>query len=123
MMCKFCEGILDEDKEVTWSMRSTMADDNICEFVNGNNCDSCHGDCMMYFELYGYKSNNGAYVGVSYRQEMRDVNREKVIISPFSETIQFNYCPFCGEQMSEDLREIDKYYDHQICVYDKDKIY
>ena len=117
-MCKFCEALTDRTKEIVWEVRSTMADDNVCDFVNGDNCDVCNG-CNMSFNLYGYNYDNNIHVGVSYSQELTSKNRTKVIIKPFSEGIQWNYCPICGKQISSTVQDFDDYYDHQIRINDK----
>lgn len=118
-MCKFCENVTNREKEIVWNVRSTYADDNICEFVNDKNCSSCDR-CEMYFNLTGYEHNNNIYVGVGYNQKISSLQGEEVIIRPFSETIHFNYCPFCGNKISKDMIEFEKMYNCQIEVKDKE---
>jgi len=119
-MCEFCENITNRDKEIIWNVRSTYADDNICEFVNDNNCSVCEG-CFMHFKLSGYKSyDEDIYVGVEYNQELTSSDGKKVYVRPFSETIQFNYCPICGKQISKNIKEFGKYYSNQISINDSE---
>jgi hypothetical protein len=113
-MCQFCENIKDE--KFTWQVRSTYADDNICEFVNGNDCDICSG-CKTWFNLTGYDYKGNTYVGVTYNQILSNGETD-VIIRPFSESIQFNYCPFCGQQISKEVLDFKDFHLHQISIDD-----
>lgn len=119
MMCKFCESLTDNTKEIIWSVRSTYADDNICEFVNGDNCFNC-GRCEMYFTIDGYTIDDDTYVSIAYNQKITSPTKEEVVIRPFSEGIQFNYCPICGKRISKNIREFDKYYELIIEIKDED---
>jgi len=112
-MCDFCENITNDNKEISWSVRSTYADDNICDFVNGSSCTACDG-CIMSFKLDGYTIDENTYVGVSYTQEITSSSGEKAIIRPFSETAQFNFCPFCGKQISKTINDFSKEYSIEI---------
>lgn len=108
-MCEFCEALKNRNKKIIWNLRSTYADDNVCEFVNGNECSAC-AKCDMHFDLTGYYDNDGDIrVGVGYNQEITSSKGDNVIIRPFSEPIQFNYCPVCGQQISSNLLNFDKY--------------
>lgn len=120
-MCEFCESLIDKTKEITWHVRSRYANDNICEFVTENNCDKCIGcNNKQWFVLSGIKYEDGlVYVGIEYNQELINKNGTKVFIRPFSENIQFNFCPICGKQISQEIKDWDKYYDHQITIDDK----
>ena len=101
-MCDFCSNIKNRNKEIIWLVRSTYADDNVCEYVNNKNCENCKG-CNMHFKLSGYEYDGNTYVGVEYCQVITPNNSEDVIIRPFSESVQFNYCPFCGKQISKNI--------------------
>lgn len=118
-MCEFCDSIDDRDKEIIWEVKSTYADHNICEFVNDSTCSAC-GGCKMYFTLNGHKYKDDIYVSVEYKQTLKSIEGEEVIISPFSEGIQFNFCPICGKQISQNIKEWDKYHGHQITIDDND---
>lgn len=118
-MCEFCESITNKNKEILWQVRSTYADDNVCNYVNGEDCNRCKG-CKMYFKLSGTNYNENTYVGVTYMQQIMSENDTKVIINPFSEGIQFNYCPFCGKQISENIKDFKDYYNCNIEIRDKE---
>ena len=106
-MCEFCEGV--NNKDFTWNVRSTMADNNICEYVNGDNCEGCN-ECNMRFGLVKYISNENTYISVDYNQTLSDIDGNEVVISPFSEGIRINYCPFCGDSVSRDKKEFEDLY-------------
>lgn len=112
-MCDFCDSLIDNTKSIIWQVRSTYADDNINEFL-----DSYEEVCLFKLNSHLYKDN--VYVGVEFKQEIL-TNRddvEKIIISPFSEAIQFNFCPICGMQISKDIKDFGRYYEHQIYIED-----
>lgn len=117
-MCEFCDSLTDNTKKITWQVRSTYADDNICEFVNDENCDVCEG-CKMWFKIDGYDYDGNAFIGITYNQELTSTDGKQVIIRPFSESIQFNFCPICGKQISKEVKEFEKYYQHQISIDEK----
>lgn len=110
-MCDFCDAIPNSSKKIVWSVRSTFADDNISESLGDDYLED-----FSYFKLYGYKYEDNTYVGIDYRQELSKSGRDVVIISPFSETIQFNFCPICGKQISKDIKEFKDYSEHYISV-------
>lgn len=117
-MCQFCETLTDGNKEIVWSARSTMADDNITDIISerGQIVEE-----LSKFEIYGYEREGKTFVGIQYREEMVLQNKEKVIISPFSETIQFNFCPICGKQISDEVKKFGDYYVGQISIYEKEQ--
>lgn len=55
-------------------------------------------------------------MGIDYRQELSKSGKETVVISPFSETIQFNFCPICGKQISDTVKEFKDYPDYYISI-------
>ena len=117
-MCEFCESLNDNKKEIVWSVRSTMVDDNICEIVNNDQC-SCCGDCSQKFVINGYIfDDENQFISLKYFQEVSS-DKEKVIIHPFSEAIQFNFCPFCGEQISKTIKPFENNFEHQIHISEK----
>ena len=107
MMCTFCENKTNY-KELSWLMRNTGADDNICEFVKEMNCDICDG-CSdeASFQLITINIDKDFYIGTSFYQKIKSSNGEYVVINPFSEKIHINFCPFCGKNISEKLIEFD----------------
>ena len=118
-MCEFCDSLKDKNKQITWQLRSTYADNNICEFVNDTTCSLCNG-CQMGFSLKVFNYEGNAYVGVEYKQVIKSRGGEEVVIWPFSESIQFNFCPVCGDQLSKKLKHWREYFHHQICVEDRE---
>ena len=114
-MCEFCEALKDETKEINWSVRSSYADDNICEFVNEENCQYCNG-CQEGFTVDAYDYKGNTKVCITYSKTVGTKDGKEVIVRPFSEGIQWNYCPICGEQISKEILDFDKYYDHQISI-------
>lgn len=107
-MCEFCESLVDTNKKINWMVRSTFADDNIVEIIN--DCGKVVKD-ISNFEIYGYTHENKAFFGIGYRQEIGIEDKDTVIISPFSETIQINYCPICGQQISDKLITPEEYFE------------
>lgn len=116
-MCKFCDVLTSttHKEKISWSVRSTFADDNIIETLENDHCVAWMEDCAD-FKLKSYTHEGNTFVGVEYRQELTKKNREKVIISPFSETIQFNFCPICGKQISNTVKDFKDYYNSQISI-------
>lgn len=105
-MCEFCESLVDTNKKINWMVRSTFADDNIIEIINDN--ERIESD-VSDFEIYGYTREDKAFLGIGYRQEIDIEGKDTIIISPFSETIQINYCPICGQQISDKLIKPEEY--------------
>lgn len=116
-MCEFCESLIDNRKEVIWNVRSTYADHNICEYINDNNCGACNR-CEMEFILKGYKYNEDIYVSAEYNQVVFDNEGNEVVVRPFTEGMQWNFCPVCGKQVSKNIKTFDKYYHNQIEIRD-----
>lgn len=101
-MCKFCEALLN-GKTIEWSERSFVADDNFCEAVCNDNCDGCSGCDETGFALTSYVSNGKVYVSVEYYRSAYGTT-----IHPFSESMPFNFCSFCGEQLSKNVEEFNE---------------
>ena len=113
-MCKFCEN-LTNDSEISWLLRNTGADDNICDYENVD-CDECSGCSNMEFGIQGYDIKGNAHVAISFYQKVLLFTENEIVIHPYSETIQFNYCPFCGKQISKDVIDFDKIYNNSIVI-------
>lgn len=104
-MCNFCDNLNYETKnKIIWNVRSTYADDNIYEFAEHEN-DYDFVDNQCWFDITGYKADGNTLVGIGYNQILSGEKIGEVNILPFSETIQFNYCPMCGKQISKDIKE------------------
>jgi hypothetical protein len=108
-MCKFCDTLKNEVK-IKWDMRSTYADDNVCDYVsNYNRCCFCNG-CDSVFHITPIKIDDDVYINIDYHQSITDEDGEIVTIEPFSEKIKFIYCPMCGEQISKDMKDTSDTY-------------
>jgi NADH:ubiquinone oxidoreductase subunit F (NADH-binding) len=118
-MCEFCESLKDKTKEIIWSVRSSYADDNMCEFVNDENCQYCNG-CKEGFVIDAYDYEKNTKVDITYFKTISTKDRKEVKVHPFSESIQWNFCPICGKQISNKILDFEDYYSHQICIYDKE---
>jgi len=115
-MCKFCDNITNSKLEFSWLVRNTGADDNICEFVNNNICDDCSGCANMEFGIQGYNIGGNIHIGISFYQNILSLKSENVITNPYSETQQFNFCPFCGKQISKDIISFGEQYKQSIVI-------
>lgn len=119
-MCEFCDVLTAEkyDKEIIWGVRSTFADDNIEEILESRSYTERWIEDYSGFKLYGHVHEGNTFVGVEYRKEISNHTDEKAVISPFSETIQFNFCPICGKQISSKIKGFKDYYYGQISIED-----
>ena len=54
-MCKFCEGLFEEEFEMHWNMRSQYTDDNFCEKILNDSCENC-SECNIRYRLRGRKN-------------------------------------------------------------------
>lgn len=108
-MCKFCEALKNKNN-IEVSVRSTYVDDNTCEYLVNNDCSSC-GECNMKFVLNAHEIDEDHFVCMNYEQTMMN---GKFKIHPFSEGIQFNYCPICGTQISKNLIDFEDISSHKI---------
>lgn len=114
-MCKFCECIVNTNKEVLWNVRNRSAEDNSCEIIVDDNCSEC-GGCKEYFKLYSYgKYEENTFINIEHYKKVGEV-----IIDSFSEGLHINYCPYCGKQLSKDIKDFDDMYPHIIEVYNLD---
>lgn len=104
-MCNFCDTI--SKNNFVLEERSTYAEDNICEFVNNLDCNLCES-CLPHFELFSFQDNykERSFIQIGYYKKVFSKN-SKVIVHPFSESIQINYCPFCGEKISKHVVQFE----------------
>lgn len=118
-MCKFCYKIGEsKEKQIHWAVRSCYADQNIEDYNGEPAHDGKHRIINSEgFQITAYKhKDDNVYVGIEYRMKTSD----GFIISPFSETIQWSFCPFCGEQISQDIVLAEDIYKHQFEIEDED---
>lgn len=107
-MCQFCDDL--KWKTYMVSERTTSADDNQCEFgspliydgeVIDSTCDGCNGcaEENMHFGLTSFENS----LQISYVRRIK-----KLIIEPYSEPIQINFCPWCGKPLTNNPVEFNK---------------
>lgn len=105
-MCKFCDNL--EYRRYKVQQRTTSADDTTCEFGSPDldvadtyNCSGCRGCTKdnLRFELAAWKN----YISLAFVHRIR-----RLIIEPFSEAIQINFCPWCGKKLTEEPVDFDK---------------
>jgi len=101
-MCEFCDNL--EYKSITIPVRTSMADDNVCEVVTGDDCSKCNHGCAdenNYFEITTWEDN----LSLSYCHKIG-----KLTIYPVSTRFNINFCPMCGKRISEKLHEELKFW-------------
>lgn len=96
--CTFCKSLLSGDK-ITWEMRSTYAEDNICDKINGTNCSLCEG-CGANFSISASLFKEEVMVNIEFEQRIGMDSASEAVIHPISETAVFTYCPMCGKRLS-----------------------
>lgn len=94
-MCKFCDNL--EYKEIKIPNRTTLADDNICEFVVNNQCSKCNSGCAdknNYFSITTWNDN----ICINYYHKVNNL-----VIAPISARFSINFCPMCGKRISKKM--------------------
>lgn len=99
-MCKFCDNL--EYKEVVVPNRTSLADDNICDFASPSlsgysyDCESCYGCAKEnnYFSITTWDNS----LCLNYYHKIKDV-----IIAPISARFCINYCPMCGRKITDNI--------------------
>ena len=99
-MCEFCDSL--EYKEVIIPNRTSLADDNICDFASpdesgyNHSCKDCYGcsEENNYFSITTWDDN----LYLNYYHKIKDV-----IIAPISARFSINYCPMCGRKITENI--------------------
>ena len=113
-MCKFCEGLFEEEYEIHWNMRSQYADDNLCEKLFNDSCSNCQ-ECNIEYKLRGRKLED---TGHSYIQCDYKFTNGDVIMWNSTEPLNINYCPYCGKQLSDKLIDLDDIGNHIVDIID-----
>jgi hypothetical protein len=101
-VCEFCENMGTEKK---LQFRTTYADDNLCDVIRSDDgyshtCEGC-GGCVDKNNEFSISMKWSNYLDVSYHREMTTLDGNKLTISPISEGIKINYCPFCGKKLED----------------------
>lgn len=94
-MCKFCDNL--EYRDIKIDTRTSLADDNVCEFIVQNDCEQCENGCSSdnnYFSITMWEDN----LHLNYYHKIRDL-----IIAPISMRFSINFCPMCGKRISKEL--------------------
>lgn len=114
-MCKFCEGLFDKEYEMEWCMRTSYADDNLCEKIFNDSCEKCN-ECNISYRLTGrrLKERKTNYINCSYKFTNGDITMWNS-----TEPLTINYCPYCGKQISENLVDLDDIGNHIVDIIDK----
>lgn len=103
-MCKFCE---DKECEVICDVRSCFADQNI-EAINGEGSEWDGKHRMISNEYFKLRSFEGNCISIEYRMETDDgitINPfSENVVAPFMKDIKWNFCPFCGRQLVENIK-------------------
>lgn len=102
-MCDFCEGL--SYKELKIPIRTSLPDDNVCEIGSpdkyniGFSCDGCKGcsDENNHFSVTVHEDT----LSIGYYHKIR-----KLTIAPISSRFNINYCPMCGNRISENDHEL-----------------
>ena len=108
-MCKFCDNLDWRNYKVSY--RNNSSDDNMCEYVSpevmidgeriGSDCSHCDG-CKrenILFSLHTYSNR----IGINFYRKIKGLT-----IDQHSEMFTFNFCPWCGKQLTEELVDFEK---------------
>lgn len=104
-MCNFCKTLKNGGKIVI-SPRSTYADDNLYEILYENEKTVCSDISDFFIDGYMYKGNT--YMVLNYINQLDISDDDMLSIMPFSEGLHINYCPYCGEKVSENFLNFDE---------------
>lgn len=100
-MCWFCDR-LKQGKAFEWYYRTSSTNQNICEYVNGEDC-SCCDKCDSKFIIKGIspKNSKDLCVRLGFYYNVTDKHKQDVTIDCMSECAEFSYCPMCGKKFSD----------------------
>lgn len=111
-MCKFCDNLKRRVYKIPY--RNSMGDDNRCEYgspdvvnidgeieIIGSNCDNCQG-CAEDNQFFSM-CVEGNSIRFAFYHKIKNL-----IISPNSEVIKINFCPWCGRKITDNSIDFDK---------------
>ena len=101
-MCKFCDSL--EYREIKIPVRTTMADDNICEMIMNGSCEECNHGCADENHSFSITTWDDTLC-LHYYHKIGEL-----IISPVSTRFSINSCPMCGKQISEKMKDELKFW-------------
>lgn len=102
-MCKFCEALMKE-QTIELAERSIFIDDNFCEKIcNEWECKNCNDCIQSGFALTSYSVKDSIYLSIEYYRSGYGIT-----VHPFSESMAFNFCPYCGTQLSKTIVEFNE---------------
>ena len=113
-MCKFCEGLFEENFEIRWNMRSEYADSNFCEKVLNCDCTNC-SECSIYYKIRGWKNKQTEKASIQCDYKF---DNGEIIMWNSTEPLSINYCPYCGKQLSDNKIDFDDISDHIVSMTD-----
>jgi len=96
-MCNFCDDL--KYREIIIPMRTSMADDNVCEMIVNDDCEKCNHGCAdenHYFSITTWEDN----LCLNYFHKIGEL-----IIAPVSTRFSINFCPMCGKQITEKIND------------------
>lgn len=107
-MCKFCGNL--EYRNYIVPYRTNSADDNQCEFGSpmfyddillDSDCSDCNGCATKncHFGLTAWDN----FLQLFYVRRIKNL-----IIEPYSERIQINFCPWCGRSLTDEPVDFEK---------------
>lgn len=107
--CEFCNSLRDRSKKVTLMERSKTSDDNLFDILFKDNDTDFIEDQISEFLLTGYKADDNFYLMVDYVNNIKLGDKE-LNIHKFSNGFQLNYCPTCGDKISNKLKRFEDNY-------------
>lgn len=111
-MCEFCDNLKRRTYKIPY--RNSMENDNRCEDGSpdtvdtdgeiktiGSNCDNCQGcaEDNQFFSMHV----EGNCIRFAFYHKIKNL-----IISPNSEAIKINFCPWCGRRITDNHVDFDK---------------
>lgn len=99
-MCSFCENFT-EHKKYGIAIRNAYANGNFCEVLRDTNCGTCNGcaDKNFHFTLYKWRN----LIQLGFIHEIPECT-----VAQTSEHLQINYCPWCGEKLTDEIVPFEK---------------
>jgi hypothetical protein len=110
MSCKFCEALKDSRKQqLMLEFRDSAVCDNFHEFINETRCD-IHFEGVPEFAFVGIPFNidGSLHVSVMFSYKVGVLDGKIIQMCVYSKSAQWNFCPCCGEQLSQKTKTFDQ---------------